>query len=86
MRHIGGADLSATAAWGRNFAGLRGAARLKAGDLAPLARTLARLWPDALTRALAARAKIFSPADLAGKAEDGRLSLSTGRSGRRKSR
>ena len=71
MRHIGGADLSATAAWSRNFAGLRGQARLKAGDLGPLARTLARLWPDVVTGALAARAKIFSPADLAGKAEDG---------------
>ncbi len=71
MRNIGGADLSASAAWARNFAGLRGEARLKAGDLGPLARTLARLWPDVLTRALAARAKILSPADLAGKAEDG---------------
>jgi hypothetical protein len=71
MRNIGGADFSAFAAWTGHFTGLRGEASLKAGDVAPLARTLARLWPDALTRALAARAKILSPANLAGKAEEG---------------
>ena len=71
MSHIGGADLFAAAAWSGNFAGLRGEARLRAGDLRPLARALARLWPDSLTRALAARARILSPADLAGKAADG---------------
>lgn len=71
MSRIGGADLFAAADWSGNFAGLRGEARLKAGDLRPLARALSRLWPDSLTRTLAARAKILSPADLAGKAADG---------------
>jgi AsmA family len=71
MSHIGGADLFAAASWRGNFSGLRGEARLKAGDLGPLAKALARMWPDVVTRSLAARAKILSPADLAGKAEDG---------------
>ncbi len=75
MRQIGGADLVAAAAWNGNFAGLSGQARLKAADLRPLAKALARLWPDALTRALAARAKILSPADLAGTAADGGFAL-----------
>ncbi|MCI4679317.1 AsmA family protein [Rhodoblastus acidophilus] len=75
MRNIGGADLTASAAWSRNFSDLRGEARLKAGDLGPLAQALARVWPSAATKALAARAKILSPADLSGKATDGGFSV-----------
>jgi hypothetical protein len=76
MRNIGGADLTASAAWGKDFSGLQGEARLKAGELGPLAQALARLWPGAAGKALAARAKILSPADLAGKAGDGGFTLS----------
>ncbi|WP_296709646.1 hypothetical protein [Rhodoblastus sp.] len=76
IRNIGGADLTASAAWGKDFSGLQGEARLKAGELGPLAQALARLWPGAAGKALAARAKNLSPADLAGKAGDGGFTLS----------
>jgi hypothetical protein len=75
MRNIGGADLTASAAWGKDFSGLQGEARLKAGELGPLAQALARLWPGAAGKALAARAKSLSPADLAGKAGEGGFTL-----------
>ena len=75
MRNIGGADLTASAAWGKGGAGLQGEARLKAGDLAPLAQAFSRLWPGAAAKAVAARAKSLSPADLAGKAADGAYTL-----------
>jgi hypothetical protein len=76
MRNIGGADLTASASWGKDGAGLRGEARLKAADLTPLAQVLARLWPGEAAKAIAARAKGLSPADLSGKAADGGLSVS----------
>ena len=75
MRNIGGADLTASAAWGKGGAGLQGEARLKAGDLAPLAQVFSRLWPGAAAKAVAARAKSLSPADLACKAADGAYTL-----------
>jgi hypothetical protein len=75
MRNIGGADLTASAAWGKDFSGLQGDARLKAGELGPLAQALARIWPGAAVKALAARAKSLSPADLAGKAGEGGFTL-----------
>ena len=75
LRNIGGADLAASASWGKDFSGLRGEAKLKAGNLSPLAQALARLMPGALSRALAARANSLSPADLVGKAADGGLSV-----------
>jgi hypothetical protein len=75
MHNFNGADLTAYAAWGRDIASLQGEARLKAADLAPLAQALARLWPGPATKALAARAKSLSPADVAGKAEDGAFTL-----------
>jgi hypothetical protein len=76
MRNIGGADLTASASWGKDLSGLQGEARLKAGELGPLAQALARLWPGAAGKALAARAKSLSPADLAGKAGEGGFTLS----------
>lgn len=75
MRNIGGADLTASASWGRDFAGLQGEARLKASDLSPLGQVLARLWPGQATKALASRAKSLSPADLTGKAAGGDFTL-----------
>jgi hypothetical protein len=75
MRNIGGADLTASASWGKDFSGLQGEARLKAGELGPLAQALARLWPGAAGKALTARAKSLSPADLAGKAGEGGFTL-----------
>ncbi|WP_374546661.1 AsmA family protein [Rhodoblastus sp.] len=75
LRNIGGADLTASASWGRDGAGLKGEARLKAGDAGPLAQVLARLWPGAATKALAARARALSPADLSGKAGESGFSL-----------
>ncbi len=69
LKNIGGADLSAKGSWGPDFAGLQGEARLKAEDLTRLAKLLVRVAPGRLSRLLASRARLFSPADLAAKAE-----------------
>ena len=68
LQKIGGADLSVSGAWGRDFSALKGEARLKAADLSELAQLLTRLFPGGATRILAARAKALSPADLTAKA------------------
>ncbi len=68
LQKIGGADLSASGAWSRDFEGLTGEARLKATDVSELTQVLARLYPGAVTRHLAERAKILSPADLTAQA------------------
>lgn len=64
LQKIGGADLSASGAWGRDYSRLRGVARLQATDVSELTQVLARLFPGAVTRHMAERAKILSPADL----------------------
>ncbi len=68
LQRIGGADLSVSAAWGRNLNGLKGVAQLKAADLTELAQLFARLFPGSATKALASRAKAFSPAELVARA------------------
>ncbi|HUO53642.1 MAG TPA: hypothetical protein VMU18_02785 [Rhodoblastus sp.] len=75
LHNIGGADLTASASWGKDFSSLQGEGRLKAADLAPLAQALARVAPGAATNAFMERAKSLSPADLAGKAADGGLNV-----------
>ena len=68
VQKIGGADMTASAAWGRGFSGLKGEARLRAADMTDLAQFFARLFPNAITRAIASRGKAFSPADLVARA------------------
>jgi hypothetical protein len=78
LQKVGGADMTASAAWGRNFAGLKGEARLKAADMSELAQFFARLFPGAATRAFASRGKAFSPADLVARAGGGDAGFSLG--------
>jgi hypothetical protein len=68
VQKVGGADMTASAAWGRDFAGLKGEARLKGADMTELAQFLAKLVPGAITKAIASRGKAFSPVDLVARA------------------
>ena len=70
-KNLAGADISAAGEWQDRFSALKGAVRLKAGELQDFAALLARLAPNETTRLLASRAKILSPATLNAKAGEG---------------
>ena len=76
LRNIGGADLTASGGWDRDFSSMKGEARLKAADVSGLAQALARVAPGAATRLLASRGKLLSPADLLAKAGEKGFELS----------